>query len=131
VGRGRERVDAHDLSALNEREFWVLYVMRLPERLDMPLKRLAAALDHLEAAAERRADHDAHRADVEEEFAVMQDDRVRLGVEVEAASLRIHKLEDANAEVARRLAMAGASIRAVLGDNSHEAAPERPEDEVT
>jgi hypothetical protein len=103
--------------------------MRLPERLDMPLKRLAAALDHLEAAAERRADHDARRADVEEEFAVMQDDRVRLGLEVEAAALRIHKLEDANAEVARRLAKAGASIRAVVGDESHEAAPLRPEDE--
>jgi hypothetical protein len=95
--------------------FLVLDFMRLPERLDMPLKRLAAALDHLEAAAERRAVQDARRADVEEEFAVMQDDRVRLGLEVEASALRIHKLEVANTEVARRLAIAGASIRAVLG----------------
>lgn len=89
--------------------------MRLPERLDMPLKRLAAALDHLEAATERRSEHDARRADLEEEFAVMQDDRARLGLELEAAAVRLRKLEEANGEVARRLAAAGASIRSVLG----------------
>jgi hypothetical protein len=103
--------------------------MRLPERLDMPLKRLAAALDHLEAAAERRADKDARRADVEDEFAVMQDDRVRLGLELEGAALRIRKLEDANAEVARRLGTVGASIRAVLGDDGATSSPGTPEDE--
>ncbi|MDB5543046.1 MAG: hypothetical protein JWO64_195 [Hyphomicrobiales bacterium] len=89
--------------------------MRLPERLDMPLKRLAAALDHLEAAAERRAESDARRADLEEEFAVMQDDRARLGLELETSATRIRKLEDANAEVARRLAATSASIRGLLG----------------
>jgi hypothetical protein len=98
--------------------------MRLPERLDMPLKRLAAALDHLEAAAERRADHDARRADLEEEFAVMQDDRARLGLELETSAVRIRKLEEANSEVARRLAATGASIRAVLGVEDESSAPE-------
>jgi septal ring factor EnvC (AmiA/AmiB activator) len=103
--------------------------MRLPERLDMPLKRLAAALDHLEAAAERRAESDAHRADLEEEFAVMQDDRARLGLELDTAATRIRKLEDANTEVARRLAATGASIRGLLGQDEPEpdAAPSEKE----
>jgi len=98
-------------------------LMRLPERLDMPLKRLAAALDHLEAAAERRAELDAHRADLEEELAVMQDDRSRLGLELETAAARIRRLEEANADVARRLAATGASIRSVLGVDE-DAAPD-------
>ena len=97
--------------------------MRLPERLDMPLKRLAAALDHLEAAAERRADSDARRADLEEEFAVMQDDRARLGLELETSAARIRKLEDANDEVSRRLAATGASIRSALGVADESFAP--------
>ena len=94
--------------------------MRLPERLDMPLKRLAAALDHLEAAAERRAELDARRGDLEEELAVMQDDRSRLGLELDAAAARIRRLEEANAEVARRLASTGASIRSLLGASDDE-----------
>ena len=103
--------------------------MRLPERLDMPLKRLAAALDHLEAAAERRAESDARRADLEEEFAVMQDDRARLGLELDTSATRIRKLEEANAEVARRLAATGASIRGLLGEDepAPDAAPPQEE----
>jgi septal ring factor EnvC (AmiA/AmiB activator) len=99
-------------------------LMRLPERLDMPLKRLAAALDHLEAAAERRAESDARRADLEEELAVMQDDRARLGMELETSTARIRKLADANSEVASRLAAASASIRAMLGVEDDEPSSE-------
>ncbi len=94
--------------------------MKLPDRLEMPLKRLAAALDHLEAAAERRAELDARRADLEEELAVMQDDRSRLAIELDGAMARVRKLEEANADVAQRLNMTGATIRAVLGLESAE-----------
>lgn len=89
--------------------------MKLPDRLEMPLKRLATALDHLEAAAERRAAADSRRADLEEELAVMQDDRSRLATELEGALARARKLDEANAEVARRLAATGATIRSALG----------------
>ena len=89
--------------------------MKLPDRLDLPLKRLAAALDHLEAAAERRAESAARRSDLEEELAVMQDDRSRLGIELEGALTRARKLEEANALVAKKLAATGATIRQVLG----------------
>ncbi|MBX9739865.1 MAG: DUF4164 domain-containing protein [Beijerinckiaceae bacterium] len=90
--------------------------MKLPDRLDAPLKRLSAALDHLEAAAERRSIADARRADLEEELAVMQDDRSRLAVELDGAAARTRKLEEANLEVARRLSRTSEAIRAVLGE---------------
>jgi small-conductance mechanosensitive channel len=83
-------------------------------RLDAALKRLAAALDQLEAAAARRADADAIGADFEEELAIMQDDRSRLAVELDGAIARANSLQIANAEVARRLEQASATLRAIL-----------------
>lgn len=89
---------------------------KLPERLDAALKRLAAALDLLDAAGERRAKADALRANLEDELAVMQDDRARLAVELDGAIARAKSLELANDEVARRLNGACAEIREVLAE---------------
>ena len=89
---------------------------KLPERLDAALQRLAAALDRLDAAAERRAKADALRTNLEDELAVMQDDRSRLAVELDGAVARARSLELANDEVARRLNHASAGIKAVLAE---------------
>jgi hypothetical protein len=89
---------------------------KLPERLDAALKRLAAALDRLDAAGERRAKADALRTNLEDELAVMQDDRSRLAVELDGAVARARSLELANDEVARRLNYASAGIKAVLSE---------------
>ncbi|HEX3495007.1 MAG TPA: DUF4164 family protein [Methylocella sp.] len=89
---------------------------KLPERLDAALKRLAAALDRLDAAGERRAKADALRTNLEDELAVMQDDRSRLAVELDSAIARAKSLELANDEVARRLNHAIAGIQAVLAE---------------
>jgi chromosome segregation ATPase len=88
----------------------------LPECLDAALKRLAAALDRLDAASERRAKADALRTNLEDELAVMQDDRSRLAVELDGAIARAKSLELANDEVARRLNGASAEIREVLAE---------------
>ena len=45
----------------------------------------------------------------------MQDDRSRLGIELEGALARTRKLEEANELVAEKLAATGATIRNVLG----------------
>ena len=71
--------------------------MPLPPRLDAALQRLAAALDHLE-----------------EELAVMQDDRSRLAVELDGALARSRSLAIANAEVQRKLEQVGEVIRGLL-----------------
>ena len=89
--------------------------MSLPENLDAALRRLTAALDQLEAAAQRRAQADAARANLEEELAIMQDDRSRLAVELDGAMARGNTLAQANDEVARRLLRVSATISAVLG----------------
>ena len=88
--------------------------MRTPNRLESAIRRLSAALDQLEAANDRRAHAEAQRGDLEEELAVMQDDRSRLANELDGAVARSKTLETANDEVSRRLQKASATIRAVL-----------------
>jgi chromosome segregation ATPase len=83
-------------------------------RLDHALKRLTVALDQLEAATERRLKTAAQRTDIEEEFAVLQDDRARLAVELDGAVARSQSLELANNEVARRLAKARETIEEMI-----------------
>ncbi|HWG03377.1 MAG TPA: DUF4164 family protein [Beijerinckiaceae bacterium] len=83
-------------------------------RLDAALRRLAAALDQLEAAAARRAQADAVRSDVEEELAIMRDDRARLAVELDGTVARTQSLQTANAEVSRRLDRVSTVLRSVL-----------------
>jgi hypothetical protein len=71
---------------------------------------MRAAIDLLEAAVERRARIDAKRGDADEEFALMQDDRARLAVELDGALSRGRALEAANAEAAKKLAQADAAL---------------------
>lgn len=88
--------------------------MMFPDRLQAALTRLSASLHQLEAAAERRTQADAVRADYEEEFRVLQDDRARLAVELDGALARGSALLAANGEVAVRLDRAGATVQALL-----------------
>jgi len=84
------------------------------ESLEMSLKRVASAVDALEWASEARTRHDEARATTQEEFALMQDDRSRLAVELDAAVDRSRALESANSEAAKRLAHAAQAIERVL-----------------
>ncbi len=72
--------------------------------------RLRAALVRLEAAAERRARREAALADAEAEFAVMQDDRARLAVELDAALDSQRKLGEANSAAMERIGRAAATL---------------------
>jgi chromosome segregation ATPase len=91
------------------------------ETIEISLKRLASAVDALERAAERRMRHDEWRATVQEEFGLMQDDRSRLAVELDAALDRSRALESANNEAAGRLAHAAQAIGRILGELKPEA----------
>jgi Domain of unknown function (DUF4164) len=92
--------------------------MSLPGAIDAALKRLTSALDRLEAATERRMQADAGRADAEEEFAIMRDDRSRLAVELDGALARVSRLERANDEAMRRIDRAAAAVRNAMGDDA-------------
>ena len=85
------------------------------DSLETSLKRLASAVDALEWATDMRMRHDEARASTQEEFALMQDDRSRLAVELDAAVDRSRALESANAEAAKRLARAAQTVERVLG----------------
>jgi hypothetical protein len=100
--------------------------MNVPERIDRALARLSHALDHLEAAAARRAEGDAARANLEDELAVMQDDRARLAVELDGALARAEALGAANGEVAVRLGRMSIVVETLLGDLTRGAGPFEP-----
>ena len=85
------------------------------ETIEMSLKRLASAVDAVERAADRRLRSDEGRATAQEEFALMQDDRSRLAVELDAALDRSRALESANNEAAGRLVQAAEAIGRILG----------------
>ena len=85
------------------------------DSLETSLKRLASAVDALDWATDLRMRHDEARASTQEEFALMQDDRSRLAVELDAAVDRSRALESANAEAAKRLVRAAQTIERVLG----------------
>ncbi len=93
------------------------------EALEISLSRVASAVDALELAADRRMRHDEARATEQEEFALMQDDRSRLAVELDAAVDRSRALESANDEAANRLAHAARAIERILGRLQPEAEP--------
>ena len=93
--------------------------MSLPNALEAALRRLDAALGQLEAGAERRGEADAARGNIEEELAIMQDDRTRLAVELDGALAEGRTLQLAQDEVARRLELARATIKAVIGAHGH------------
>ena len=85
--------------------------MSQPTDLDAALRRLSAALGHLEAAADRRAAADAARGDQDEEFSILQDDRSRLAVELDGALARARGLENAHLEALRRIERADDHVR--------------------
>ena len=84
------------------------------DALELSLRRLGAAVDSLERAAERRMRQDDARANAEEEFALMQDDRSRLAVELDAALDRSRALEAANLNAGERLAQAAQAIGRII-----------------
>lgn len=88
--------------------------MTSPNPLDAALKRLAHALESLEAADERRAAAGRVRADLEEELAVMQDDRARLAAELDGALASNRSLSLANADVNARLERAEGMLRELV-----------------
>lgn len=90
--------------------------MDLPVSIQRALQRLNGAIDALDAAAERRAEADAARADADAEYAVMQDDRSRLAVELDAALARARTLERVAGDVAARVDRAGAAVQSILSE---------------
>jgi uncharacterized protein YicC (UPF0701 family) len=82
--------------------------------LDDALKRLDGALNQLEAAASRRFEAEKSRGDLATELQIMQDDRTRLAVELDAALSRLRRCETVIEDVSRRVRSAMGAVKTVL-----------------
>jgi predicted nucleic acid-binding Zn-ribbon protein len=82
--------------------------------IDQAVKRLAMALDGLDAAVERRREGDRREEDLAHQVQSLAVDRTKLAAALDGESARSRKLETANREIAGRLDAAIASIQAVL-----------------
>ena len=82
--------------------------------IEAAAKRLAQALDTLEAAVERRREADRGQSRLEDQVQALGADRSRLASELDAQAARSRKLESTNRDIARRLDTAMENIRSVL-----------------
>ncbi len=82
--------------------------------LKQAISRLAKAVETLEKTADQHLERDQAYLDSEEEVQRMGADRARLALELDQSEAKAERLQDANAEVSRRLVSAMETIRAVL-----------------
>jgi hypothetical protein len=85
--------------------------------IDMAVKRLALALDGLDAAVERRREADRNEEGLASQLHAQGVDRTRLAAALDGETARSRRLEATNREIAQRLDTAIASIQSVLDGN--------------
>ena len=78
-------------------------------------KRLASALDALDAAIDRLAELERGERGLNAQIHALDADRSRLAAELDTVAAQSRELETVNREVARRLDSAIETMRAVLG----------------
>jgi hypothetical protein len=88
--------------------------------IDAAVKRLALALDALDASVERRRENDRGEDVLAQQLHDLGSDRSRLAAALDGETSRSRRLEAANREIAERLDTAIASIQAVLAANGGE-----------
>jgi hypothetical protein len=82
--------------------------------VDAAVKRLALALDALDAAVERRREGDRSEETLASQVHALGSDRSKLAAALDGEAARSRRLEAANREVADRIDAAMASIRSVV-----------------
>ena len=85
--------------------------------IDQAVRRLALALDSLDAAVERRRQSDRSEEGLANQVHALGVDRTRLAEALDAETARVRGLETTNREIVERLDAAMASIQGVLDAN--------------
>ncbi|HWK94011.1 MAG TPA: DUF4164 family protein [Pseudolabrys sp.] len=84
--------------------------------LDNAVKRLALALDALDAAVERRREADRNEDTLAAQVQMLGADRARLADKLDSETALARELRDTGREIAERLDRAIAEVQAVLGE---------------
>ena len=82
--------------------------------IDTAVKRLAMALDALDAAVERRREGDRGEQALVAQVQALGLDRTKLAASLDGETAKLRKLESTNRAIAQRLDTAIASIQSVL-----------------
>jgi hypothetical protein len=82
--------------------------------IDTAVKRLALALDALDAAVERRQESDRNEEALADQVQALGLDRTKLAAALDGETVRSRRLESTNREIGTRLDAAMASIQSVL-----------------
>ncbi len=90
--------------------------MSEPSAVDTAVKRLALALDALDAAVERRREADRSEDGLAQQLHALGIDRTRLAEALDAEVSHTKKLTGTNREIAQRLDTAIATIQSVLDE---------------
>jgi ABC-type transporter Mla subunit MlaD len=88
--------------------------------IDAATRRLMAALDALESAAERRRDADRDENELASRIQALGADRSRLADELDGSLVKTRRLERTNREISEKLDDAIGTIRAVLDTGEDE-----------
>jgi chromosome segregation ATPase len=82
--------------------------------IDHAVKRLALALDALDAAVERRRENDVDEDSLAQQLQTLGADRSKLAAALDGETARARRLEATNRELGERLDTAITSIQSVL-----------------
>jgi hypothetical protein len=85
--------------------------------IDAAARRLALALESLQAAVTRRREADRSGDAVSAQIHAIGADRARLASELDAAAAQLREMEDINREVARRMDIAIGTIQHLLDEH--------------
>ena len=89
--------------------------------IEIASRRLALALDALEAAAERRSEVDHGQKALANQVHALGSDRARLASELDEVTARVRSLETVHREVMQRIDQAIETIRDVLASDQEDA----------
>lgn len=88
-----------------------------PSAIDAAARRLAQALDALQAAVARKREAETGGSAITMQLQALGTDRARLAAELDNAAAHGRKLEDTNREVARRIDVAMGTIQKLLDEH--------------
>jgi len=88
--------------------------MTMGNSLDLALKYMERALEHLEDKIVARLESENQLDELEAEVQRMNGDRSRLAQELDRSEIKAERLENANREVSNRLIVAMETIRTII-----------------